>query len=103
VSGKKCNSDCQCDRHRGKGKRKGRKRSDNPGLIARHDRVRYDRGWADEYECQNCDRQALDWAQIHGTDGMDVMHYVPLCRYCHVLYDRGLNAYKDMRSRRRRR
>jgi len=35
------------------------------------------------------DKRAYDWARLRDRDGKDVMDYIPLCRRCHVYYDRG--------------
>lgn len=53
----------------------------------RHDAIRQARGTAKEKECHNCGKTALDWSQIHGTDGEHPDHYVPRCRSCHAKYD----------------
>lgn len=58
----------------------------------RHWRVREQRGPAKLLKCVHCaangtDKQALDWACVHGRDGGDPMDYIPLCRKCHIAYD----------------
>lgn len=53
-----------------------------------HKRVRNDRGRASLQTCAHCSGQACDWALIHGEDGTDPQHYKPLCRGCHLRYDR---------------
>jgi hypothetical protein len=60
----------------------------------RHWRNVEKRGPAKLLKCVHCaekgiDKQAHDWAHIHGTDPEDVMNYVPLCRKCHMAYDPG--------------
>ena len=58
-----------------------------------HYRIYRDRGKASAENCTHCAeagvaKQALDWAQIHGTDGTDIWaDYVALCRKCHMRYD----------------
>jgi hypothetical protein len=57
-----------------------------------HTRNVAQRGDAKLYRCVHCagrgaDKQARDWAWVHGTDPDDVMNYVPLCRKCHNVYD----------------
>lgn len=99
MAGRLCQDSCDCGRHRGNGKKTGRKRIDNPGVIARHDRVKTARGKASEYCCNNCESNALDWAQIHETTGLEIDHYIPLCRRCHVIYDRGPDAFSVMRDK----
>jgi hypothetical protein len=54
---------------------------------ARHKRVVQARGLAKDQECLNCGARARDWAQVHGTDGLDAKDYNPLCRKCHIKYD----------------
>jgi len=55
--------------------------------------VRWERGRASERSCWRCLENdvvtpASDWAQVHGTDGLDVLaDYMPLCRRCHNNYD----------------
>lgn len=54
----------------------------------RHRRVKIARGSARSHPCANeCGQPAAEWAQIHGTDGLEVEHYRPLCHKCHVNYD----------------
>jgi hypothetical protein len=58
----------------------------------RHWRVREQRGPAKLLKCAHCaadgaDKQARDWACLHGLDGEDPQDYVPLCRKCHIAYD----------------
>jgi hypothetical protein len=58
-----------------------------------HRRVRTRRGKASGHPCVKhaeigVTKPARDWAQIHGTDGLDLWaDYVPLCKSCHVRYD----------------
>lgn len=64
-----------------------------------HDRVRSLRGNAREHPCSECDAPARDWAlrrdateRREATNGraysLRVEDYIPLCRRCHVHYDR---------------
>lgn len=58
----------------------------------RHRRNVAERGKAKLRKCVLCaragiDKQAHDWAHVHGTDPDDVMNYVPLCKKCHGRYD----------------
>ncbi len=58
------------------------------GYSADHHRVYRERGKARDYKCaQDCGRQAMQWAQTHGTDGKSPEDYRPLCRSCHAKYD----------------
>jgi hypothetical protein len=59
-----------------------------------HSRVARERGKAKLYPCYDeCGRQANDWATIHGRNGLSIDDYIPLCRSCHVRYDR---SYEDL-------
>jgi len=60
--------------------------------MRRHRRNEAVRGKAKLLKCVYCaargiDKQACDWAHVHGTDPDDVMNYIPLCRKCHMTYD----------------
>lgn len=60
--------------------------------ATRHWRVRERRGPAKLLKCVRCaengtDKQASDWACLHGRDGEDPQDYIPLCRKCHIAYD----------------
>ena len=61
----------------------------DPGYAQRHRRVRLARGSASQFPCvDGCGRLAVEWSQIHGTDGLDVdAHYEPRCKLCHSRYD----------------
>jgi hypothetical protein len=52
-----------------------------------HVMVRKARGPAWMQPCANCGNGASDWATIHGESGEQPVHYLPLCRACHVIYD----------------
>ena len=57
-----------------------------------HWRVADRRGPAKLLKCVHCaargtDKQARDWACLHGRDGVDPQDYIPLCRKCHMAYD----------------
>ena len=53
-----------------------------------HARMRKARGSAAEQHCACCDRTAGDWAYVHGRDPRDFDSYVPMCRSCHIKYDK---------------
>ena len=55
--------------------------------VRRHNIVKRAKGRAADYPCEHCGGTALDWATIHGTDGLAVDDYMPLCRPCHRQYD----------------
>lgn len=57
------------------------------GYYGAHDRVRKQRGPAKSHLCTECGKQARDWAQIHGTTGLETDHYRPMCHKCHFRYD----------------
>jgi hypothetical protein len=81
-----CQPGCQCRRHKGW-------RELNPSYEARHKRMRKIRGPALAQVCVACieqkvRRSAQQWAQVHGTDGLDPWaDYVPLCIAHHLRYD----------------
>ena len=60
-----------------------------PTHQGRHQRLRRARGKAsDAGPCIDCGKEAYDWSQVHGTDGLDIYNdYVPRCRSCHLAYD----------------
>jgi hypothetical protein len=67
---------------------------DNLSYYTKHDRCAKARGQASIHECfMICGKMARDWAQIHETDGIDPICYIPLCRGCHIVYDK--NDYTD--------
>lgn len=58
-----------------------------------HWRLRAYRGPAKRLKCTHCaergiSKQALDWARLHDTDGESIHDYIPLCRKCHIAYDK---------------
>jgi hypothetical protein len=61
--------------------------TDEPSYVARHKRLHKVRGSARDHQCGHCDRQASEWAQIHGTAGTDPANYIALCTLCHMRYD----------------
>lgn len=68
------------------------------GYTAAHMRVRSARGPAKHQMCRHCGRAASDWAYSHddpdalvseqGEYSANPAFYLPLCRSCHVLFDR---------------
>lgn len=63
------------------------------GTLAReyrqnHRMVARIRGSASKRLCEYCGKQARDWAQVHNTTGVNPDEYFPLCRACHMKYDR---------------
>lgn len=64
-------------------------RPESTTWAAKHKRLRKIRGRAAGEVCVKCDQSARDWAQVHTEDGTDPWaDYVPLCRQCHLHYDR---------------
>jgi hypothetical protein len=65
------------------------KPADQIGYAALHSRLTRWRGQASQHQCVRCPAPARDWAQVHTEDGTDVWtDYVPMCRRCHMAYDR---------------
>lgn len=64
---------------------------DDATYWARHQRVYQIRGRADHCSLRpglsDCISEDYEWAQIHGTGGLDVREYVALCVPCHRAYD----------------
>jgi NUMOD3 motif len=53
-----------------------------------HRAVKRARGYAEGWDCFFCIvKHGRDWAQIHSTSGLELIHYVPACRQCHSDYD----------------
>lgn len=71
----------------------------NIGYGTAHERVRAQRGKADEQPCCNCGRSAKHWAYDHedpderisefGPFSVDPEHYLPMCVPCHKRFDLG--------------
>lgn len=73
----------------------------NATYSAMHQRVRAIRGNARCYDCQICGKAATNWAYDHRDSdartevigpslleySVDVQHYIPLCRPCHLNFD----------------
>lgn len=93
---KKCLPGCDCRRHQSQPELADRAqwKGTTAGHRSRHRRVYRRRGKAAQHPCVHClekgiTKQALDWAQIHGTVGTDPWNdFMPLCRRCHLRYDR---------------
>lgn len=65
---------------------------DDAGYETRHKRVR--RGRKKATGCYNrqlglrdCTSTIYQWSQVHGSDGLDPLDYVELCKSCHNRYD----------------
>lgn len=63
-------------------------------LAGVHYRLYVVKGKARQFQCVDCDRQALDWSWIHDTDKFDIENYEPRCRRCHKIYDGGLPSFE---------
>lgn len=55
--------------------------------MKRHDRCVAARGKASAHSCEECGKQAKEWAWIHDTDGETPENYKPMCHGCHQRYD----------------
>src|ERR1035441_4479483 len=66
--------------------------SDQVAYRSRHWRVSQLRGKAEEHTCVCCGSAAQQWAQVHDSDGLDEMDYMPLCVSCHREYDKPSRA-----------
>lgn len=103
----KCLPGCTCGRHAGKGgpprppTTDARSGETQAQYVLRHKRLRRVCGSAARHLCEGgCQGRARDWAQIHGTSGLDFLaDYVPLCRSCHIQYDSDARLNMDSRSR----
>jgi hypothetical protein len=62
-------------------------KGDKAKYGSRHTRVSKARGRAALRKCSFCQNMAQEWAQIHGTTGLGIEHYVPMCCSCHQKYD----------------
>lgn len=73
--------------------------------AAKHKRLRKARGPAAAHSCVKCAecetvKTAYDWAQIHGQDGSDPWaDFIPLCRACHLCYDRAARQSPEALAR----
>lgn len=65
-----------------------------------HNRVKQAKGRASWFDCEVCDNTAIDWAYDHRDPNekydvdnrpysVDMGHYIPLCRRCHIRLDAG--------------
>lgn len=73
-------------------------RSEDPGYVGAHYRVKFEHGSASDHPCVDCAGQAEDWSYDH-TDpnekyddrgrpySPDPTHYQPRCRRCHRQFD----------------
>ena len=59
-----------------------------------HDLVRKTYGDAPDYMCENCDKQAYEFAWNHEYDPRLVTSYDPMCRSCHHKYDYDPEHYR---------
>jgi hypothetical protein len=73
------------------------------GITVRglHLRVIRAKGWASEWPCVSCKKTntkkwCMDWSRIHGRSGRDIEDYEPMCRKCHMLYDRSTLKADDV-------
>jgi hypothetical protein len=87
MTGRPCPPHCDCGRHRPPGAILPPERVSQHAL---HRRLNRARGRAAAHLCDGyCGSPAHDWARLHGTSGWDFgKDYIPLCRKCHLAYDR---------------
>ena len=52
------------------------------------------KGKANKYKCNYCDKQASDWANIDHKYKRTLKDYIPMCRSCHRKFDVKHNNYK---------
>ncbi len=94
-----CPPACQCGRHaKPKSEASPNWAGDRIGYKGKHNRVIQARGAARTHRClfhaeRGVTVAALDWAQIHETDGLHRADYSPLCRRCHLRYDAAARAH----------
>lgn len=55
--------------------------------VQRHQMVREELGSASDYECNDCDKRAVEWSLHHGMDPWSPDSYDPRCISCHRKYD----------------
>lgn len=85
-------------------------KGDEITYSAAHSRTRLTRGVARDYLCVECGHRAKDWAYDHGDPeervdsnpnsqsfgrrySVNPDHYIPMCRPCHVRFDKPSSAY----------
>lgn len=79
---------------------------DSVGLgTPMHYRVIRLRGHAKEYPCEWCNKAwdgeskwSIDWAHVHDTDPTSEHNCMPMCRKCHMLYDKSSLTEDDVRQ-----
>lgn len=88
---------------------------DVPGIQAIHQRIRFARGSASEYDCvDGCGRPATDWSLRAGVENLyaeagtnfagtpyslDINDYEPRCHQCHKAYDaRNFNTQRYIKD-----
>lgn len=96
-----CAEDCSCGKH--KYGKMHKNWTEDPTLVAVHQRLRDGVGSAKNFPCVDCEGVAKDWSRIHGKSGKSLDHYKPRCRKCHMSYDYQLRwgrpEYREMQSR----
>ena len=73
-----------------RGKRHHAWKGDNAAYSSIHEWIREKKGKASTYKCEHCDKQASDWSNIDHLLSRDLDDYIPLCRKCHIKFDKGL-------------
>lgn len=75
-------------RYKTRGKRHPCWKGDEASYSSLHEWIRRKKGKAGNYKCAHCDKQARDWANIDHTLSRNLDDYMPLCRTCHIKYDK---------------
>lgn len=92
-----CSLDCYWKDKKGsvnlkmRGKNHPNWKGNNATYSTLHEWIRKKRGKASNYKCEDCGKQARDWANIYHTYSRNLEEYVPLCRKCHIDYDKHNN------------
>jgi DNA-directed RNA polymerase subunit RPC12/RpoP len=73
-----------------RGKRHWHWKGDEATYSSIHDWIRKKKGKAGNYKCVHCGKQARDWANIDHVYSRDLDDYIPLCRKCHIKFDKNL-------------
>lgn len=73
-----------------RGKRHPNWKGDEAKYSSMHDWVRRKKGKASNYKCAYCEKQARDWANIDHKVSRDLEDYMPLCRKCHIKFDKAI-------------
>jgi len=73
-----------------RGKRHHGWKGNNAAYSSIHEWIRRKKSKAGDHKCEHCGGKARDWANIDHSCSRDLDDYIPLCRLCHIKYDKGL-------------